>query len=74
MKKNILTLITLAFISLPVFADDSLEALKFFNSYVEGANNYSPTIVEMYSPSAKIIRQVVKPDGTTVDVGTDTAT
>lgn len=74
MKKNILTLITLAFISLPVFADDSLEALKFFNNYVEGANNYSPTIVEMYSPSAKIIRQVVKPDGTTVDVGTDTAT
>jgi hypothetical protein len=28
----------------------------------------------MYSPSAKIIRQVVKPDGSTVDVSTDTAT
>ena len=28
----------------------------------------------MYSPNAKIIRQVVKPDGSTVDVSTDTAT
>ena len=28
----------------------------------------------MYSPDARIIRQVLKPDGTTVDVATDTAT
>jgi hypothetical protein len=28
----------------------------------------------MYSPSAKIIRQVIKPDGTLVNVNTDTAT
>ena len=56
------------------FADDKQEALDFFNNYVNSANNYSPTVAEMYSPSAKIIRQVVKPDGTTVDVETDTAT
>lgn len=60
--------------SISVFADDSQEALRFFNNYVNSANNYSPTITEMYSPSAKIIRQVVKPDGTTQDVNTDTAT
>ena len=28
----------------------------------------------MYSPNAKIIRQVIKPDGTTADAVTDTAT
>lgn len=55
-------------------ADDSQEALKFFNSYVTAANSYSPTITTMYSPNAKIIRQVVKPDGTLVNVNTDTAT
>lgn len=60
--------------SISVFADDSQEALKFFNNYVNSANTYSPTITEMYLPSAKIIRQVVKPDGTTQDVNTDTAT
>ena len=57
-----------------VFADDKQEALNFFNNYVKAANTYNPVITEMYSPSAKIIRQVVKPDGTTQDVNTDTAT
>lgn len=74
MKKILLLLLTLVVLPLSVSADEKQEALDFFNSYVEGANNYSPAIVEMYSPSAKIIRQVVKPDGTTADVSTDTAT
>ena len=74
MKKILMSILTLSMISLSAVADDSLEAIKFFNSYVDGANNYSPAIVDMYSPSAKIIRQVIKPDGTTVDVDTDTAT
>lgn len=74
MKKYILTLLALTTISLSAFADDKQEALNFFNSYVDGANNYSPAIAEMYSPSAKIIRQVVKPDGTTANATTDTAT
>ena len=74
MKKIFFTLITLTLVSLTVLADNKQEALDFFNSYVNSANSYSPTIPDMYSPSAKIIRQVVKPDGTTVDVATDTAT
>lgn len=74
MKKLFLTLITLTFISLSAFADDKQDALNFFNQYVNAANNYSPEVVSMYSPSAKIIRQVVKPDGTTANVNTDTAT
>lgn len=55
-------------------ADEANEALAFFNRYVEAANSYSPAITKMYSPSAKIIRQVIKPDGTLVDLNTDTNT
>jgi len=74
MKKTILSILTLLFVSSCAFPDDSTEALKFFNSYVDAANNYSPEVAEKYSPNAKIIRQVIKPDGTTVNVETDTAT
>lgn len=76
--KRILSIIFLAGVfvmtGLRAFADDSAEARAFFNSYVNAANSYSPTVAQMYSPSAKIIRQVVKPDGTLVNVTTDTAT
>ena len=74
MKKYIITFIALLSLSSAVFADDKQDALNFFNTYVENANSYNPAGAEMYSPSAKIIRQVVKPDGTTVNVSTDTAT
>lgn len=74
MKKILLTTIALLMISLSVFADDRQGALNFFNGYIKAANTYSPTVPEMYSPNAKIIRQVVKPDGTTQNVETDTAT
>ena len=56
------------------FADSAQEALNFFNSYVSAANSYSPTVATMYSPNAKIIRQVVKPNGELVNVSTNTAT
>ncbi len=76
--KKILSLIMLFGVFLATgiqaFADDSAAAKAFFESYVNAANTYSPTIEKMYSPNAKIIRQVVKPDGTLVDVTTDTAT
>ena len=74
MKRILFSLLILSFISLPSLADDKSEALEFFNSYVHAANTYNPVITQMYSPSAKIIRQVVKPDGSTVDVQTNTAT
>ena len=74
MRKVFLSLImSFCFISM-VLADEKQEAIDFFNTYVEGANSYSSVITEMYSPSARIIRQVIKPDGSTVDVVTDTAT
>ena len=61
-------------INSPVFADENNEALKFFKRYVNAANTYDPSLAEMYSPNAKIIRQVVKPDGELVNVETDTDT
>ena len=75
MKKILLFLtLCLAFTCNTVLADDAQDALKFFNNYVAKANSYSPEITTMYSPKAKIIRQVVKPDGGLVNVNTDTAT
>jgi len=73
-KKALLSVITLTLITLAAFADDKQDALNFFNNYVNAANNYSESIGSMYAPNAKIIRQVVKPDGTTANAYTDTAT
>ena len=75
MKKILFIIMSLFLLSYsPALADDKQEALNFFNYYVKSANNYDTVIGSMYSPNAKIIRQVVKPDGTTVDVNSDTAT
>jgi len=74
MKKALFSICTLLFVSLTVFADGKQEALNFFNNYVKEANSYSNSITTMYAPNAKIIRQVVKPDGTTADAVTDSAT
>lgn len=54
-----------------VFANDADEAKAFFNRYVTLANTYSPEILNVYSPNAKIIRQVVKPDGGLVNATTN---
>lgn len=77
MKKllSILTIFVMFFgIGLQAKADDSQAALQFFNNYVQAANNYSASLTEMYSPNAKIIRQVIKPNGQLVNVSTNTAT
>ncbi len=58
----------------PTFADEAQEAMQFFNNYVGAANSYSSEVTSMYAPNAKIIRQVIKPNGDVVDVQTDTNT
>ena len=73
MKKLLSAIIAFSFISLAALADGNSEALNFFNKYVNAANSYNPAITTMYSPNARIIRQVIKPDGSTVNVYTDTA-
>jgi hypothetical protein len=73
MKKILLTLFILIF-GAGVFAADQDDALKFFNSFVNASNTYSSELLKMYSDDAKIIRQVVKPDGKQVNVPFDIET
>jgi hypothetical protein len=75
MKKllSFLMLFGLLTVGSAVFADDASDALAQFNKYVHAANTYSPAVASMYSPNARIIRQVVKPNGATVNATTGTA-
>ena len=73
MKKLALSILTVFILASMSIAATTQDALDFFNRYVAGANSYSPIIATMYSPNARIIRQVIKPDGTLVDRETDTA-
>lgn len=66
--KNLLIAFMVMIVGLSALADDKSEALAFFNSYVQASNNYSSSLLNMYSDNAKIVRQVVKPDGTLVNV------
>ncbi len=74
MKKILLTILTVLFVSLSVLADDKQEALNAFNNYIQLANSYKTEVTTFYTPNAKIIRQVIKPDGTLVNVYTDSST
>lgn len=74
MKKFFILILSVFLVPLAVFADGEKEALDFFSNYVNAANTYDTSVGDMYSPNAKIIREVVKPNGELVDVGTDTAT
>ena len=73
MRKIFTILIVFVSLSLQAFADNMTEAVAFFNKYVEAANTYSQELPSFYSPSARIIRQVIKPDGELVDKETDVA-
>lgn len=57
-----------------VLADDVKDVRNFFYNYISAANSYSDSVSGMYSPDAKIIRQVIKPDGSTANVTTDADT
>ena len=74
MKKILSVLFTLIVFGACAFADDVQEVRAFFNNYVNAANTYSNSVETMYSPDAKIIRQVVKPDGGLANAYTNTAT
>lgn len=66
MKKLIITIIILMS-GLNVFAGEKDDALKFFNSFVNASNTYSADVLDMYADNARIIRQVVKPNGELVN-------
>lgn len=73
MKKvlNLFVTLVLFFAGSAVFADDAASAKAFFNQYVNYANSYSNVILDLYAPNAKIIRQVVKPNGQLVNATTN---
>ena len=65
--KNIFILALFIGMGCSVFAGNAEDARAFFDKYINAANSYSTTVPSMYSPKAVIIRQVIKPDGTTAD-------
>ena len=60
--KKFLIFISLFFFSV-AFADELSDVREFFDSYVKAANSYKKNIPDYYSPEARIIRVVIKPDG-----------
>lgn len=69
MKQKILILVFLfGIICLQTNAMTSQQAIEFFKQYQNLSNNYDKQLLQLYSPDVKIIRNVVKPSGETVDV------
>lgn len=71
--KKIIIFLLMFFVGNFCLASEQDEVLKFFNSYVNAANTYSNTIPDYYEPNAKIIRVVMKKDGTTASRTSDMA-
>ncbi len=67
-QKVILSIAIVALIYSNACAKTPKEAIDFFNKYTFYANNYDENLLDMYSPEAKIIREVVTPTGETVEV------
>ncbi|MBQ2872160.1 hypothetical protein IJE86_10705 [bacterium] len=70
-KKLVISLILILAGSVS-FAGPSEDVAAFFDKYVAAANSYDENIPTFYAPDAKIIRVVVKKDGTKESVVTDT--
>jgi len=68
LKLFIIPIIGLILTFSDVYAKTPQEAIEFFNKYADYANSYNDELLELYSPDAKIIREVVKPTGETVDI------
>ena len=51
-----------------VYAQTPQEGMAFFVKYQGYANSYDNKLLDMYSPNAKIIREVIKPSGETETV------
>lgn len=64
----VLPILSFALIFSEAFANTQQQAIEFFKQYTDNANTYDAELLDMYSPNAKIIREVVKPSGETVDV------
>ena len=63
MKKVLLTVLFLCFISISAFADDKQDVLNLFDKYVNDANSYSKNLPDYYTKEANIIRVVNRKQG-----------
>lgn len=70
-KKLFVTLI-LILVGTASFAGPKEDVAAFFTSYVTAANSYSENLPSFYAPNAKIVRVVIKKDGSRESVVTDT--
>ncbi len=71
MFKKILVTLVLILAGLVSYAGPKEDAAAFFDSYVNAANNYSDNLPSFYASNAKIIRVVIKKDGTKESVVTN---
>ena len=74
MFKKLFISLVLLFVGSASFAGPQEEVLAFFNRYVTDANGYSDNLSYYYDPHARIIRVVIKKDGTKESVVLDKAT
>lgn len=65
MFRKLILFLCLFFAAIPSYSSDLGEVETFFESYVNAANSYSKDVVNYYLNDAKIIRVVLKKDGTT---------
>lgn len=66
--KFILPIIGILLTFSDVYAYSTKDGMNFFDQYQYYANNYDEKLLDLYSPNANIIREVVKPTGETVSV------
>ncbi len=66
--KIILPIIGMILTFSDVYAYTTKDGMNFFYQYQNYANSYDEKLLDLYSPDANIIREVVKPTGETVSV------
>lgn len=64
--KRIISIMIIMLLGLGAMANEN-GAMNFFRTFEQSSNNYSSNILDMYSSNARIIRQVVKPNGQLVN-------
>lgn len=68
MRKLVLIIFCIFLTAADGIAKTTKDGMAFFDKYTNYANSYDDALLGMYSPDAKIIREVVKPTGETEEV------
>lgn len=62
-KKLLLTFVCIFLLGTISYAKIPKDGIAFFDKYIQYANSYNAELLDLYSPNAKIIREVLKPSG-----------